>query len=237
MKKLKIAFILISAAFIPFLIIFLLNFVRVSEVVCENQYGKCSEILSGELEKTKGTSILSARKNILKIISDSFLVKNYSLSYKLPAKYVVHLVERKPTFALESEISEKVAMVDDEGKVLSFSNGTILPKILVNEELPNPGESVTDEELFSLKLVSQIYSIFKVDKSVIDKQNLTVFFSDGNQAIFPSEGDKKILLGSLIIILNKIKDDNGDFNVILEGTGNIAVDLRYENPVIRKINF
>lgn len=233
MSRLKKYVLLSSIFLLPIGILATLLKTSVHEVSCQNQYGKCSEVITKELENVIGLNIISARKKILSVAEQNFLVKNFSLSLKLPSNYVLHLVERKPVFALENAEEGKFFLIDNEGKILSTTQITSLPKLKTESELPEVGEAIKDEELFSLKLISRLYFLYKIKEGAIKDGGLTISFEDRNRAIFPLSGDKDVLLGSLILILNKLKDEtDAGVKNILEDKESLTIDLRYKNPVI-----
>ena len=65
------------------------------------------------------------------------------------------------------------------------------------------------------------------------KNNQLIFiFADGKKVIFPLKGDREVLMGTLLVILNQLNSEGRGTKI--EDINNFKViDLRYNNPVIK----
>jgi len=234
MKYFKLTLKLLPIVFIILLIVFLPNLIKIKKLVCVNQYGECDSKTYDKLSGVNGLGMKTARKEIDKILIDDYLVKDYSVVFKLPSTYSLNILLRKPKYALESASDQKVVLVDSEGKVLGEADSGGLPKVKVEGGLQSAGQKIKGEYLFSLEIVSSIYSFFNIDDSTIDGNGLWVSMKDGTKVVFPLEGDKKVLVGSLILIDNELKKSVTSSKIDLSQKDDVTVDLRFDNPVIRQ---
>ncbi len=98
-----------------------------------------------------------------------------------------------------------------------------ITRLITSENFPNVGEKVTEETLFALELLYDMFSFYQVQTGKIDKSSLVIELSRGPKVIFPLEGSHQVLLGSLRLVLSKL---NSDSQVS-------TIDLRFKNPVIK----
>lgn len=207
---------------------------KIGAIECKNQYGECTESISQDLKKIEGTRLLGAKGRIKKTLFENFLIKNYSIQFQLPVGFVVHLVERKAKFALENTQEGKIAVIDNDGTVLTLGDSTTLPKISIVHPLPEPGMAVGNQDFFALKIFGDIVSLYKVKEAHLTDQGLNIVLSDGTQVMFPLEGEKKVLVGSLNFIMNQLKSEESDSTIVTKDESTY-IDLRFKNPVIKEI--
>jgi hypothetical protein len=236
MKFLKLILVSLIISIPILLVIYLPHKIVVKEITCQNQYGSCNSKLNDKLQKISGHSLHSAKISVEDILSKDMLVKDYSLQFKLPADLEVYLLEKKAKYALIGKGDSRVAHVNKDGQTISLSDSTNLPLVVTEQPTPLLGDIVKDDVLFSLEILFDVYSSYKVKKANLTKNSLVIELAQGTKVIFPQEGDRQILLGSLNLILNLLNSSNrntkiGDVNdVNIEGK---TVDLRFKNPVIR----
>lgn len=207
--------------------------IKVREITCQNQYGHYNQDLKEDLEKARGLDLISAWGLVKETLSKNLLVKDYSIQFKLPASLEVYFIERKAKFALANRLTEQTALIDKQGRVITLSDSTALPYILTDQQLLSPGEKVENNILFSLEILFDIYSSYQVKTAYLLRDGLLIELDRGITVVFPQEGDKQILLGSLSLILNQL--NSADVNSKIESidVNKATVDLRFKNPVIR----
>lgn len=231
MKKVKLIFLL----FLPLLIISVMFYVvkniRISQITCRSQYGECSFLIKERLESIKDCDYSTCKKILDSQLSEMFLVENYTYRLKFPLRMEVDLVERKPKYSISNLKEQVVVQVDAEGLVLYSRDSSNLPGFFIEESLPVTGNKISDIELFALQLVYGVSKIQEIDSAKLQMGLLNVDLKDGKRILFPLEGDRDFLLGSLALILNELKITGTDF-----GIGDVSIkeiDLRFKNPVLR----
>jgi hypothetical protein len=69
-----------------------------------------------------------------------------------------------------------------------------------------------------------------VKEASLDAKEFVIRLQDGYKVILPVSGDKEILVGSLILVIDSLKDSDfrseNDINVQI-------IDLRFKNPVLK----
>jgi len=206
-------------------IIFVPKVLKVGDIVCVSQFGPCSQILAGRLSLLEGKPIGDAKREISEILTSEVLVKDYSIQILLPNRLRVNLLERKPKFALKVQSSDSLTLVDEEGYIVGIESQSNLPQLVVDSAPGNVGEKVSDENLFGLQIVGDLFSFYQVREGKVSEGNLQVELKGKIRVIFPLEGDRSVLISSLELVLKKY-DDAGD--------NPREIDLRYKNPVIRE---
>lgn len=234
MKYLKILFSLALIAIPIALIIVLPQKIKIKEIDCKSQFGPCnSSILASISTISNEPRTLKESKDELKnIFSDNILVRDYSLHYQFPDIIEVNILERKPKYAIKVQGLDSYALIDEEGYVLYFLGSTGLPFLIMNEAPPNAGEQVPKNTSFALELLYGAFSAYQIREGKIENNGLVIELSQGPRVIFPLEGDRDVLLGSLRIVLSKLNNPDED-SKIENVSGVSIIDLRYKNPVIK----
>lgn len=195
------------------------------QVRCQSQYGACKPEVGRDMEAFSGKSLVAAKSGAIGVLKKNYLVSDYSLQFKFPNVLLVQVLVKKPAYALYNRDLLLAALVDDNGKVLSVSSETTLPKVSTSQDLPKPGENVSQESLVALKLMRGILEMYQVSTGEIQAGSLTVDLPGPIRVLFPQEGDPEVLLGALKLIYTKTQGEySGRFS---------QIDLRYKNPVLR----
>jgi len=213
------------------LVFFALRNFEITEVGCRSQYGKCNFEVKSKLENIKGCNYFSCKRNINEALSGSIIVDKYNYQFKLPSKIEVNIVEKKHKYSIKNVSQNRAAQIDSEGLVLDIREESNLPGIVIQDDLPDPGEKVTTEEYFSLELVYGTTKIQSVTKAFFESDGVYVELEDGTRVIFPRQGDRDLILGTLTLILNELKKE--DVNSRISERQVKEIDLRYNNPILR----
>ena len=207
--------------------------IKVNEVSCSSQYGPCNNEVSTFLRSLEGKSLRSVKKVTKVYLEENSSIQNFSVQYNLTNKFKISVIERKPHFALKFVNHNKnaLSLIDFEGFVLSFQESSSFPLVETKNSPVNVGEKVDSETLFSLEIVGYLRNYYDVEKGEINSDLLTVFLKSGKKVLFPTSGDKELLVSALGVILGKLESekDNTDIEVNRIKT----IDLRFNNPVLR----
>jgi hypothetical protein len=196
------------------------------EVKCSSQFGECPQSVNVDLANFNGKNIYTAKSKISGILNKNLMVADFSLQYKIPNIINVNLLIKKAEFALKDETNGKVALVDKEGKIMSVTSESSLPMVLIGNVNFEPGQKVSDTELFALKIIRGIWIMYQVQTLTLEKDSLTVDLPNGIKVILPLEGDTDVLLGSLRLIYGRIENP--------ESLGKYSsIDLRFKNPILK----
>ncbi len=132
------------------------------------------------------------------------------------------------------------SVVAENGLVLSIEENTDL-NILYSEDLKNPGEFVEPEVLKGYMVYKYIQPYFKVEQAEIHQDALFLQTNKGHQALLPFDKDEKLLIGSIMVVFNRLNSsleksimDNRDSQKISELCINgCLIDFRFQNPIIK----
>ena len=161
-----------------------------------------------------GESINNAKKKITEEFNNTKQIEKYSSRFKLPSTLRIDLILKKAKYAIQNKNTKEIVLVDDKGMVLEQVDKTNLPYIIVD------GSLTDNKQLFALELMYGIYYLYQVKTGEIVNDSLEVIIPKEGKIIFPLEGERDVLLGSLKLVLSRA----GNFK---------EIDLRYKNPVIR----
>ena len=208
--------------------------VKIKEISCQSQFGPCNASVLRTIEKTASgeKSFYDTKREINGILSSNILIRDYSFHFQFPAQIEVYTIERKPRYALKVKSTDSYALVDEEGYVIYFQDLTGLPYLITTDPPPNVGEVISSETSFALEVLSGMFSAYQVREGKIEDESLVIELSQGPKVIFPLEGEKEVLLGSLKLVLSKLNNESED-SKIENVLGARIIDLRFKNPVIK----
>jgi hypothetical protein len=212
MKKI----VLIVSSVLVVLIVILLPFLIKVQIRCVSQNGVCPDEVNAKLETLNSKSLFVVQKGIEKDFKTSPMVLEFSTQFKLPNILLVNVIATKALFAIKDRTTGKIYLVSKDGYILTETQKTDLPMVEQDGITPN---------LFALNIVLGVYQMYQVGYGSIVNDTLVVDMKDGFKVIFPLEGDKQVLLGSLRLIYSKIQTSNPN--------NYKQVDLRFKNPVLR----
>lgn len=196
-------FLLLAVFFLPG------RLIKINKVECESQYGACPENINSKLHDVVGYSTLNS-KQIKILLKNNLLVSDYSIRYAFPDKLKVNILLKKARFAVFNKETKEYLLLDKNAQLLGRTNGTLLPVVIQNGDTPN---------LFALALMEGIFSMYQVNRGEIFNDSLVVELPTHVRVIFPLEGDRDILLGTLRLIYSEVTDKE--------------IDLRFKNPILR----
>jgi cell division septal protein FtsQ len=226
---------LIGITAFGYLIYSIPNFINVREIICKSQYGSCNSDLTETLVALKGKSIRIAKGEITKSFSNDLGVESFLIKYVLPNNLKVEVVERKGMYAIQKTDSDGVFIVNEEGKIISTSDSTGLPRLIYIVGDFAKGDMVTDEIMFALKILSDMNYLYKVKEAKFDTIGVIMSLGDGVDVIFPLSGDKDVAVGGLVLIYSQLKADSENTRM-KDVEKPLTIDMRYRNPVIRNGN-
>ena len=234
MKFVKVFFGFILLASFISLFFIIPKKLKIKKIVCESQFGPCNTSILGLIDKAGNgeKSLYDVKKELQVILASSILVSDYSFHFQFPNIIEVNLIERKPKYAIKAKDTDSYALVDKEGYVIYFQDLTGLPVLITAEPPPNVGKTVSNKTFFALEILYGMFSSYQVREGKIENESLVIELSQGPKVIFPLEGEKEILLGSLRLVLTKLNNDGQD-SKIENVSGASIIDLRFKNPVIK----
>lgn len=205
--------------------------IKLNSIECRSQFGKCGDFIQKKLDSLVGEDYLQVIRYVENFVNEEPSIVEYRLQYVPPRNLRLTILERKAVFAISKVDSEIVMLIDKEGRFLGFTQSTDLPIVFTQRSGMSKGESLSGSELFALNLVSDMYKNFRINKSELNGESLIVELDDGIKVIFPTEGERQVLMGSVILIYNDIKKAEVSK---LNTSGQIidTIDLRFSNPVL-----
>lgn len=234
MKYVKAFFGFALIAFLVSLFFVIPKKLKIKRIVCQSQFGPCNASVLGSIDKVGNgeKSFYDVKKELQGILASNVLVSDYSFHFQFPNIIEVNLLERKPKYAVKAKSTDSYALVDKEGYVIYFQDLTGLPVLITVEPPPNVGEIVPDKTFFALEVLYGMFFSYQVREGTIEDGSLVIELSQGPKVIFPLEGKKEILLGSLRLVLSKL-NNSGQDSKIENVSGASIIDLRFKNPVVK----
>ena len=209
------------------------RFVKIKDVSCNSQYGPCNQYYSKDLDSVIGMSLRDAKDKVVNILNENVVVQKYLVHYQLPSKLEIDVVESKPYYAIKSNSTSSVYLLDDNGNVLSVTQATSLPILDIEDIDLAQGDRVEDGLLFSLKVLYDMNTLFQTAYGEYKEEGLFIRLPNGYKVIFPTEGDQKVLVGGARLIYQQLNSQAQDSKIDKEGEM-LTIDMRFKNPVIRK---
>ncbi len=229
LKGLLVSLAVLTLIVSPFFVV--PRYLKVEKISCSSQFGPCNYELQKELTSFEGKALVEAKSGARSVLESNVKITDYFMRFQLPNRIIVDVVERKSYFALRQKGNELVALVDSDGSVVSFQENTSLPTLNISSTPPGVGEKADDRVVFAAELLLDMYTSYQVREGFLEEDMFTVDLLTGETVIFPLEGDREILLGSLVAILSRLKQADDASRI---ETANVSeIDLRFKNPVLR----
>lgn len=231
LKTILVLIFVLGAVASPFILV--PKALTINKVTCVSQFGPCNQNIEEVIGKAEKKKLIEATGELKSQLSTSSLVSDYSIQFKFPDKLEVRILERKPSYVLLSSRIDTVALIDSEGQVTAITKDSSLrlPSVTIDGPLPNVGNLVEEKVLFALSIVYGISSVHPPRTGLIEDDKLLIEFTPSLTVIFPLEGDKEVLIGSLEAILSRLNADSEGFRI--DETPISVIDLRFKNPVLR----
>ena len=222
MKRLEFLLLLIFVFMLSLFTVFTPKIILVNNVECQSQYGPCNTLINDAISKVKTGSLKDTKSGLKEVLNGNVFVKKYRLHYTYPDNLSVDIIERNPRFSLEDTSSNKYYLIDYSGIMLSVVEETNLPKLTIGESEIKEGEKINQEQLFALNILELVYSAYTPKYSMIEGNHLVVELDGEVKIIFPLEGDRSVLVGSMFFIMSKIKAGE------VAGSKVAIIDLQYK---------
>lgn len=208
--------------------------IKIDKIECQSQYGQCSEQLVNNLQYITNSDLYVAKGKINQVLEHNKQVSSYLIQYKIPSTLKVELVLKKPKFAIKNS-NGNYFLIDKDGFVVETTQESNLPTLLNNNITYKVGDSISDKDIFALKIIEKISLLYSVQTGIVEKNSLQIKLNEGVLLYFPLEGDVDVLVGSLRLIFSRLNE--GTQGIKMEDTITISdvkeIDLRFTNPVIR----
>lgn len=205
--------------------------VTIKKVTCASQFGPCNSQISSQLDLLSKGKLVDVRNEIQKTLDNNVLVKEYFVQFRFPNEIKVNLLEAKPKYALRDK-NNNILLIDERGFAITQSSLSSLPTVETDGELPGVGEEVDKKLLFAAEIIYDMFSLYGIDKGAITGDSLELEGANGITLRFPLEGDRQVLVGSLVLIISRLNTPD-EITRIEEITDVKEIDLRYKNPVLR----
>ena len=226
MKKIEIIILLLFILVLSVLAIIAPHLILIKNIDCQSQYGPCNTLINSAISEVKKGNLRETNSSLRKVLDNNVFVREYRLHYTYPGNLEVYTLERNPRFSIADSVSDNYYLVDYSGIILSVVEDTNLPKLTIDNGNAKIGEKVSQEQLFALNILESIYSAYLPKSAVIENDHLVVELEDGVKIIFPLEGDKNVLVGSMFFIMSKLKSGE------VTGSKVAIIDLQYKSPVL-----
>ncbi len=232
-RKLKNYLFVIGVIVLMSVALLIPNKIIIKNIECTSQNGKCSQRIESGIWQYVGMPLRTSQNAVRDFLTHELVSKDMTIRYRYPSTLSVTVVETKPVFALSNNDENTFRLLDENGNVLSESNETNLPYAKVQDELPAVGAKVDEGTIFALGILSDLSSSYQLSKGELNGDGLLVELPTKTKVLFPLNGDREILLGSFILVINQLNSVKVGSTMDKVGLAGKTLDLRYKNPVIR----
>lgn len=203
--------------------------VKVGRVTCQSQLGECGEEVRKSLGKIVGQPLFVAKNTSIETLRVSPYVNDYSVSFKLPRTLFITVLERQAVWALVTQGYSAHALIDANGRVISYRESAGLPSITIDKPLSGVGEVISKEYLNGLTLFAKTAMVNEVKKAVITGDSLSLELATGQTVIYSLSEESDVQAGALVLLLARLNSVSAEFTIDNVKT----IDLRFANPVLK----
>lgn len=231
-KKIIILFLRFSMVILLVVILFFLvriDFLKVKEITCKNQYGPCEEKDNEVASSFKGANFFFLSESKIRgALLQNFSNREVVIQRIFPNRLEIVVEARKLLVAIaqESLAARGSFLVDQDGVVVEFIKDNTLPLLVIKDkdvELA-VGTVVGDELRQASDVVYLLYRAQGAKKAILQDNFLQVYLPEAIEVYFPIDKDPKTLVGALQLILARSR---------IDGELPKSIDLRYSNPVLK----
>ncbi len=205
--------------------------IKINSISCSSQYGKCEESFEKELQNSLGKSLFDAKKEIGSLLKSKNFIEASSLRFLVPSILKIDVVTRKAAYALGDDTLGYL-LVDTSGVVLAKTDRTTLPYLSLSTPIIFSGGKVSEKTLFALDILNYLSVLYNQKSGNLNKDWVEFTLAQGPKVIFPLEGDKEVLIGSLRLIMGGLNSYIENHR-IEKAQNQVTIDLRFKNPVIK----
>ncbi|KKP40699.1 hypothetical protein A2130_03930 [Candidatus Woesebacteria bacterium GWC2_33_12] len=220
----KILSILLVIIFLMFIPLIIQKSIKIQKIECKTQYGDCEGL--GDRLQVIG-NYKDVKNQIEQELNKNIQINNYLIQYKIPDILKIELNLKKPKYAIFD--SQKYYLLDKNGLILSDTNETNLPTLVVKNYQNKIGSNISDKELFSLKIIEKTAWLYSVKVGFLENNELKITLKEGVLVHFPLEGDIDTLVGSLRLVFSRLND--GSQGIKMSDIDEI--DLRFKSVILR----
>lgn len=215
-----------------FAFIFFSGRIVIKNITCKSQYSYCGGYLDGKLSGVGGGNYRIIKRELKRLLDSEGIVQKYNILYRPPDGILVNVVIRKGIVALKT--GSEYYVIDRNGFIISKVKSTNLVYFSADGVKYNVGDRIDDRLLFYSLLVVGTNKMFPMEKAFVDERgDLEIKLRGSLLVLFPKEGDRDVLLGSLRLIINQLNKDSQNLR-IEKDMNSMILDLRYKNPVIKR---
>jgi len=199
---------------------------------CYTQLGVCEEEIDKKLSEKLPLRYSDALRHSEEVFRNNTQIFEYSSRLKLPSTLRLDIIVREPIFSLRSESVDSVSLIDQFGKVVKIEKSTNLPSMYIEGRLPNVGEEVDEDLLKQIMIARNLHNSLNIERISSEGSDMYVVAKDTPLLILPTPLDSELMLGSVNLILSRLK------HVLQESKIDISevsrIDFRYKDPIIVK---
>jgi len=163
----KISPVLVLGGVLFSLIYLVPRIVKISEIVCESQFGPCEDDIKNKLSDFADLSLYGAKDKANGYLSDRPSISKFAMRFLFPDKLKVELIQSKPKSALYNGRGQ-FALIDKQGLVLSYQAETLLPYINIEDSPPSVGEKVEGDLAFALRILEYMNNLFGAKEGKVE---------------------------------------------------------------------
>lgn len=225
----KILSIILVIIFIYLIPLAIKSLIKIDKIECKSQFGNCDERIAFSVQKIGNYK--DVNEQIEKRLNDDMQINSYLIQYKIPSTLKIELNIKTAKNAIYSNQTNKYYLISEDGLVLSLGDDTNLPIIKIDDPKLDVGNQIKENQKFAIEILNNMTFLYSINEGQIEKNSLIFKNTEGVTIIFPTEGNVNLLIGSLRLIISRLNDEAEGIrmNEIAE------IDLRYKNPVLRKM--
>lgn len=204
----------------------------ITTINCKSQFSQCSGSIQNDLAGFSGKSLITTKRRLKTYLADNVRIDSYTYHFVPLDTYDVTLVEKTASFSIRNTDYNSIALISSEGEVITIVEESALPTLTINGRVWDIGETIDADIWSAISLAEKLNSLYPDATYAIVDDALAVSTIESYVVYFPLTGDRDVLLGSLTLILSRLKQDEEEFRI--EGDRRVQeIDLRFKNPVLR----
>lgn len=232
MRKKRLILTVLFTLVLGLLVFIIPRKISIATINCKSQFSQCSGSIQNDLAAFSGESLITTKRRLKTYLADNVRIDSYNYHFVPPNSYDVTLVEKTASFSIQNTDYNSITLISNDGEVLAIVEESALPTLTINGKVWNIGDYIDADIGRAITLAEKLNSLYPEATFAIIDDSLVVNTIESFVVYFPLTGDQDVLLGSLTLILSRLKQDEEEFRI--EGDRRVQeIDLRFKNPVLR----
>lgn len=198
-----------------------------AKIECTTPNDVCPSWMMVELKRFENENMFLAIGNVNNYLTKEKNIRKYTYQLKFPSSIEIKVVLRRPVFSMKT--NDKYVLIDKDGYAISIQSESSFPVITGFPNTPDVNERAPKKAMYAFEILRNLNYLYQINEINFTNNSIRANVLD-KSVIFPADGDSKLAIGALELIINQLNTSDQTYKIDRVIS---TIDLRYKNPVLR----